>query len=290
MTTENISFQISAPIVPSSIETSSFGFTRYLYIVDDVKSSLVIAILDRKREEALFWGYELYLSGLKDDVFCILEQMVSMMYISLNPHLGKFLEKKKQEWAETGSYTIVGTFIYNMIGRPYDVSAFVKAFCKDEELVKYIDSHPTEKPASKSNIYIVIEQKDVVKYLTVNHKKPHNLLKKTVKYPAKKTTLAIFDHEHGIYTHEQIQSLYWYRWLYYACASPIWTERVAKYEGYLNHQKQTIDFATYEQDEAFHNKYNLEPDEQSKQIQEMNIGNGSEEQISWAEFYDAYTL
>jgi hypothetical protein len=104
----------------------------------------------------------------------------------------------------------------------------------------------------------------------------------------RKNTLAIFDHEHGIYTQEQIQSLYWYHWLYYANKSPIWTERISTYGGQLNNESHSIDFDAIDLEEAFYEKYNLEPDEQSKQLQEMNIGTGLEEQMSWAEFYEKY--
>jgi hypothetical protein len=299
MTSENISIElceiVNLSIENPHLETTEFGFTRYLYIIDDVKSSLVIAILERNIEEALFWAYELYFSGFKDDVFCILEQMVDMMYISLNPRLGPFLEKKKREWIESGSYCIVGTFIYNMIIRQYDVSDFVKKFCKDPELITHINEKQiipkqTEQPVKNmaKNIYITIEQKDVLKYITINHIKPHKLLRQTVKYQVRQNTLAIFDHQHGIYKHEQIQSLYWYHWLYYANKSPIWVERISIYGGKLNHESYSVDFDTEDLKEAFYDKYGLEPDEQPKQLQEMNIGTGLEEQMSWTEFYEKY--
>ena len=35
------------------------AFTRYLYIVNDVKTSLLMAILNNDVDEALFWCYEL---------------------------------------------------------------------------------------------------------------------------------------------------------------------------------------------------------------------------------------
>lgn len=311
MPTENISIELCATNTQEPKMLTDFGFSRYLYVLDDVKSSLVIAILERNREEALFWAYELYFSGLKADVFCILEQMVSLMYVSLNPRLGKFLEAKKREWDETGAYYIVATFVYNMISSPYDISGFVKMFCKDPDLIKHIDEHlntvchslhdtlkmsdtssssqtPVPKQVSKSRIYIVAEQKDAIKYITVNHSKPHYLLRKILKYPVRKNTLAIFDHEHGIYTHEQLQSLYWYNWLYYATASPLWSDRISKYGGEINHERLRIDFPNHEQEEAFYEKYNLEPDEQPKEIQEMNIGTGTEEQLTWTEFYEKY--
>ena len=170
MTTENISIEI-CEISTSSVGTSDFGFTRYLYIIDDVKSSLVIAILDRKLDEALFWAYELYFSGFKEDVFCILEQMLDMMYIPLNPTLGPFLAKKKQEWDDTGAYCIVGTFIYNMVYRSYDVSQFVKKYCKDPDLIAYIDAQTITKSAPgsrlKRNLHITVQPKDVVQLILV---------------------------------------------------------------------------------------------------------------------------
>lgn len=292
MTTENIVFQIEE--IPTiilaqrpSLENSDIGFTRYLYIVDDVKSSLLLSILDRNREEALFWAYELYFSGFKEAVFSLLETIVEYMYCNNHPRLVQFLKKKKQEWQKTGSYCILGTYVYNIINRQYDVAEFVKTYCKDSELVQYINSLP-KKHVPCNKIYVIIEEKDVRKYITVNNAKPYKLLKTVVKYPVRRNTLAIFDHEHGGLSQGQIQSLYWYNWLYYASASPIWKDRIAKYGGVINHALFRIDFASYEQDEAFHNKYNLEPDEQPKELQNMNIGTGEEDQLSWLEFYEKY--
>jgi hypothetical protein len=179
-----------------------------------------------------------------------------------------------------------------MINRPYDISSFVKKYCKNQDLIAYIDAQTITKPAPgsrlKRNLHITVQQKDVVKYITINHIKSHELLRQTIKYPVRKNTLAIFDHEHGIYRYEQIQSLYWYDWLYYANKSPIWAERISTYGGKLNHESHSVDFDPVDSEEAFYDKYGLEPDEQPKQLQEMNIGTALEEQMSWAEFYEKY--
>ena len=42
-------------------------YTRCLYDKKAVEFSLLIALLDRNREEALFWTYELYHSGFKEE-------------------------------------------------------------------------------------------------------------------------------------------------------------------------------------------------------------------------------
>ena len=55
MTGEHITFELADASTMPRVGDTTFGFTRYLYIIDDVKSSLVISILEQNREEALFW-------------------------------------------------------------------------------------------------------------------------------------------------------------------------------------------------------------------------------------------
>jgi len=216
------------------------------------------------------------------------KEVLLEMYSKYYPKLVIFLQKKKREWEESGAYCIIGTFIYNMIIRDYDVSVFVKMFCKDPELIKRIDEKERTKQILKSNIYIHVEQKDVAKYMTINHIKPRNLLKKTVKYQIRKNTLAIFDHEHGSYSHDKVKSLYLYHWLYYACASDIWKDRITKYNGKIDHVNRCIYFENTDNEDAFYEKYNLETDEQHAQIHIMNIGTELEEQMDWTSFYENY--
>jgi hypothetical protein len=42
--------------------------TRYLYNKSEVEISFTKSLFDRKPDDALFWGYELYYSGFTDDV------------------------------------------------------------------------------------------------------------------------------------------------------------------------------------------------------------------------------
>ena len=41
--------------------------TRYLYFKDDVLCSLFFSILNKEKDEALFWAYELYYSGYEEE-------------------------------------------------------------------------------------------------------------------------------------------------------------------------------------------------------------------------------
>ena len=66
--------------------------------------------------------------------------------------------------------------------------------------------------------------------------------------------------------------MYHYNWLYYAASTPIWAERIQKFGGTINHESRTIVFDNRENIEEFHDNYKLEPDEQTAEVQERNIG------------------
>ena len=52
-----------------NIEFETLVYTRYLYAVLEVKQSLLIALLEKQLDEALFWAYELYYSGFTHNVY-----------------------------------------------------------------------------------------------------------------------------------------------------------------------------------------------------------------------------
>lgn len=70
---------------------------------------------------------------------------------------------------------------------------------------------------------------------------------------------------------ENIENAYLNNWLFYASFSPLWQERIAFYGGKINNEKKCILFEDDDLEEEFYNKYNLEPDEQTKEIQNKSI-------------------
>lgn len=75
-----------------------------------------------------------------------------------------------------------------------------------------------------------------------------------------------------------LQKKYWYEWLYYASFSPIWANRIKKYNGKINHEYKKIEFIQNnielydDEEESFYEQFNYEPDEQKREIQNRNIG------------------
>lgn len=75
-------------------------FTRYLYEKDEVKLTLMMCILNRK-EESVFWAYELYYSGFINELVELLLKMYYDFYASSNPSFETYLYKKTKILVES---------------------------------------------------------------------------------------------------------------------------------------------------------------------------------------------
>jgi hypothetical protein len=105
-------------------------FTRYLYLKDEVKLALLVSIL-QKKDEAIFWGYELYHSGYKNEVFEFIWKIYYDFFATLNPTFESYLLKKYSEWIEIEQSAIVGTIIQNLLIRPCNADIFMlSTVCK----------------------------------------------------------------------------------------------------------------------------------------------------------------
>ena len=97
-------------------------FTRYLYIKDEVKSALLISILN-KSDDAIFWAYELYYSGNKNELFAFIWQIYYDFFATLNPSFAAYLAKKlSQGFVED---RLISSIIQNLIIRPFNTDVFL---------------------------------------------------------------------------------------------------------------------------------------------------------------------
>jgi hypothetical protein len=67
-----------------------------------------------------------------------------------------------------------------------------------------------------------------------------------------------------------LNHIFWYHWEYYAYKCPIWRKRFDKYKITVSVDKELVDFNEEDDYEEFYEKYNYEPDEQKKEIQERS--------------------
>jgi hypothetical protein len=256
-------------------------FTRYLYILDDVKTSLMLSILNRNRDEALFWAYELYYSGYITEVFDLVTNIYNEFYSTLNPNLGMFLIKLKK--IQKNSEYLIGTIVYNLIHRKYNISSFVEKFSKTPfNLVYPVCNEPDKK------FFIILEEKDIQKYKNIECSEPTTILRTAAEYNSHSYSTKLFENDYIRVEREELLTIYRQDWLYYASFSPIWEERIGQFNGTVDHEKKMICFENEDIEDVFYEKYYYDPDEQPSHVQFKSIGTGAEKQWTWNDFYEKY--
>jgi len=229
-------------------------FTRLLYIKDEVKYSLLVA-LTRKTDidEVLFWTYELYYSGFQEETMGYILKIYADFFEILNPNLKKFIQKKNEEWKRASDPAVIGTIVRNMVGRPCSTAAFITKYMLTELPVVYnmVDRNYDAK------FFITFDR--IAKYSDCQ-------TLSECRFAACRPN-AVFA------TSRPKDVLYIYRrnWLYYALFSPVWCARIQEYGGRI--ADKHIVFADEDKEDEFNENYDCEPDEQSNEIQQKCVGN-----------------
>lgn len=245
-------------------------FTRYLYPANSVKHSLVIALLERNPDEALFWTYELYYSGFEEDTFTFIKRVYEMFYKKHNPLFAKFIDKMADE-GDCG----IGSIVKSLTYKKYDVSQFVETMF-DKNNVDILNALMDKKCAMEQNnplpvkksINVVLTKEDIDKYQTITVIKPRDVLRNACSYSVRTYVADLF----AIPLPDTIIDCYMYDWLYYASRSPIWKERILCMNGIIDNNKHTVVFADDDDREDFYETWGYEPDEQTIDIQLKCIG------------------
>ena len=92
--------------------------TRYLYNKEHVEYSLFLSLLNRDKEQAKFWIYELYHSGFKQECFELVWKLYYQLYAGFFANLEELLKRQTLEWIEDNSRDwTIGTIVENMARR-----------------------------------------------------------------------------------------------------------------------------------------------------------------------------
>jgi hypothetical protein len=118
---------------------SDLIFTRYLYLKDEVRLSLLVSILNRS-DDSIFWGYELYYSGFKNEFFELIWKIYYDFFATLNPSFESYLKKKHKQWLlnEITSQVddkIVKSIIQDLLFKPFNTDVFfLRNICENFEI------------------------------------------------------------------------------------------------------------------------------------------------------------
>jgi len=118
-----------------NMNTTDIQFTRYLYEKDEVKLSLIVSMLNKK-EETIFWGYELYHSGFISELVELLFTIYYDFYATLNPSFGKYLHIKLKDLLHTKTEKVdddlLSIILNNFMIRPHTCDVFfMRQFAKE---------------------------------------------------------------------------------------------------------------------------------------------------------------
>jgi hypothetical protein len=212
--------------------------TRYLYNYEGVKRTLVHTILSQQEDPALFWGYELYHSGFKEETAELLQEIYANFYQEHYPKLGIFIDKKLKSIIKDP--TIVATVIKNLLVKPIQ----------------------PKKPEPKNPKFITIKPNQIESFMTnPNIEFPWKYLREVCNY-----YLISEIYEYDIF------QMWCENWLYYSARTPIWKERLDQYKWTFDDEFKRIIFENDDWEEDFYNKYGYEPDEQPLEIQKRCLG------------------
>lgn len=277
MSLENVFIEIDCDTEAVVLDTRpTFTLTRYLYIKEDVLTSLFFAILDKDYKQAVFWTCELYYSGYQEETAEYLMAIYCELFRSRNPRMAKFLETMAAKWADGAEY--VATIARNLAApcRKYDVSAFIA----------HDINPPVDETIRDPMFYVTLNATNMEPYATIESSETlpaRFVLQKVPPYSTKKNAMRLFSCIHLPHTDGSWQRLleeHRDNWLYYASFAPIWQERIQIYGGIIDHEKKTVFFSEEEEDideegdtpgEQFYHKYGYELDEQSCKIQSARI-------------------
>ena len=257
-------------------EITPLIFTRYLYPKELVMHSLFLSILDKKTDEALFWGYELYYSGFTDNVYEYLFQIYETIYSSVNSDkLTAYVKELYGNQTETN----LGIFILTLATKPYNINIFIEEYFN-------IKCSPTTIQKNNDKI-LKIKSFDVTPYRTLEdfneESRGYKILGKACKYPIRTEYKELFKTS----PHDFLDC---FRrcWEYYAFECPLWKQRILDNGGKKCDKTKKVSFDTEKNAEEFYNKYDLEPDEQSLEIQYGCVGNPVVKQLSIKDFAKKY--
>ena len=239
-------------------------FTRYLYERRQVQYSLQMALMDKKREESLFWAYELYHSGFKDEVWQFVIEIYLQHYATYNPRFRTRLDSFYAEWQKTNDVCLLGTVVGTLACWDCDKREDKKQPTKKFLILYKEDRHQTILVTYPARKYLQQVSKFPIRIQTTQNAE---LLRPSSFRPqADKGAPAPFETP----TPQNAELLLRQNWLYYCAKTPIWMSRIKEGRGFIQETTQTVEFNTDDDLEEFYDKWGFEPDEQSMEMHRIH--------------------
>ncbi len=97
--------------------------TRYLYVKEEVMTSMLTSFLETDLDSALYWSYELYFSGYEHETMVHLQKIYYYLFACQNPDLEEYIIEKSKH-CNTKPH-IIHDIVQTMILRPFDTDVLL---------------------------------------------------------------------------------------------------------------------------------------------------------------------
>lgn len=88
--------------------------TRYLYNLEEVKLSYLIALLNKDLDRAYYWMFEMYYSGYGREAFEMNQVLYANVYV-YRSHIAKKFKDESDAWSLDQDPLYLATVVKNMI-------------------------------------------------------------------------------------------------------------------------------------------------------------------------------
>ena len=131
-------------------ESPQITKTLHNYDIDLVKTAFVSALFEKKHNDALYWGYELYYSDLTYETFYILNEIYTLFYAEkYADYFNLHLHRLAKEWEASNrtNHTILGSIIKNLSCLDISITDMVqqkKTLPKTVNIVNHNNVYPID--------------------------------------------------------------------------------------------------------------------------------------------------
>jgi len=117
------------------------------YNIEQAKTAFVSALLSKDESNALYWGYEIYYSNLKFEIFYLLNEIYNLFYVEKHSlYFNGHLQTLAKEWeaSKRKNHTILGSIIKNLVLLDISITDMVsnKNPCLNVCIIKHDKSLP----------------------------------------------------------------------------------------------------------------------------------------------------
>lgn len=116
------------PVLEEAVDPIVTIKTIHSYNVENVKTAFVNALLSKDESNALYWGYEMYYSDLKYEIFYLMNEVYNMFYVEKHSfYFNGYLQTLAKEWeaSKRKNHTILGSIIKNLVDLDISITDIV---------------------------------------------------------------------------------------------------------------------------------------------------------------------